>query len=207
MVSLPARDASGPSRSSTRGAGWGCREPGVGARLAPRDSRFSWLRPGPLIKTSFQKSACWFCVDLYWSLIMFGDGETILCRAIGQRRAVGAGGAAAPEAAQAEARTDRASAGAGSGRSGRDRVRAQGRDQLERPARRARVRVGGDLLAAASGVAADRGVAGVASADARPARPAGSAGLVARGGGQRERAGQAPRRADWALADRPREGG
>jgi len=49
MRSLPTSDVAGPSRSSTRGAGWGCRTPGVGARLAPRDSRFSWLRPGPLI--------------------------------------------------------------------------------------------------------------------------------------------------------------
>jgi hypothetical protein len=49
MRPLPVSDAAGSSRSSTSGAGWGCRTPGLGARLAPRDSRFSWLRPGPLI--------------------------------------------------------------------------------------------------------------------------------------------------------------
>ncbi|HZG90018.1 MAG TPA: hypothetical protein VEZ42_07365, partial [Pseudonocardia sp.] len=38
-----------PSRTSTRGAGWGCRQLGVGAALAPGRRRFSWLRPGPLI--------------------------------------------------------------------------------------------------------------------------------------------------------------
>ena len=51
MRSLPLSAGSGPSRTSTRGAGWGCRTPGVGAGLAPRDSRLSWLRPGPLIKS------------------------------------------------------------------------------------------------------------------------------------------------------------
>ncbi|WP_300016723.1 metallophosphoesterase [Pseudonocardia sp.] len=38
----------GPSRRSTDGAGWGCRELGAGPRLAPRGSRFSWLSPVPL---------------------------------------------------------------------------------------------------------------------------------------------------------------
>lgn len=51
MRSLPASEAAGPSRSSTRGAGWGCETPGLGARLAPRESRFSWLHPGPLIES------------------------------------------------------------------------------------------------------------------------------------------------------------
>ena len=99
-----------------------------------------------------------------------------------------------PKAAQAQAGTDGPAAGPGSGRSGRDRVRAQDRDQLERPSRRARVRVRGHLLAAAARVAAGGGVAGAAPSDARSARPAGPAGLVAGGGGQRERAGQTPRR-------------
>lgn len=51
LVAVPAGrdDDPGPSRSSVRAAGWGCRELGVGAGLAPRTSRFSWLRPGPLI--------------------------------------------------------------------------------------------------------------------------------------------------------------
>jgi len=35
-----------PSRTSLRGAGWGCREPGVGAALAPSKRRFFWLAPG-----------------------------------------------------------------------------------------------------------------------------------------------------------------
>jgi hypothetical protein len=39
----------GPSRRSTDGAGWGCREVGEGVRLAPADNRFSWLRPDPLL--------------------------------------------------------------------------------------------------------------------------------------------------------------
>ncbi len=138
---------------------------------------------------------------------MSGRGAAILCRAIGERRAVGAGGAAAAQAAQAQAGTDRPSAGAGSGRSGRDRVRAQDRDQLERAARRARLWVRSDLLAAATAVAAGRGLGPAAPGDARPPRPAGPAGLVAGGGGQRERAGQAPRRGHRALADRSREGG
>lgn len=40
---------SAPSRRSKRGAGWGCRTLGAGARLAPGRKPFSWLRPGPLI--------------------------------------------------------------------------------------------------------------------------------------------------------------
>lgn len=48
-MSPRSRRGSGPSRSSTSGAGWGCREPGEGAGLAPVDNPFSWLRPGPLI--------------------------------------------------------------------------------------------------------------------------------------------------------------
>jgi hypothetical protein len=48
-----------PSRSSTGGAGWGCREPGVGARLAPVDSRLSWLRPGPLTASRNHMLARW----------------------------------------------------------------------------------------------------------------------------------------------------
>lgn len=43
------RAVSAPSRTSTRGAGWECRERGIGAGLAPRGNRFSWLRPGPLV--------------------------------------------------------------------------------------------------------------------------------------------------------------
>src|SRR5262245_57033756 len=55
---LPA--TAGPSRTSTGGAGWGCRERGIGAGLAPRDSRLSWLRPGPLIASRNDVLARWF---------------------------------------------------------------------------------------------------------------------------------------------------
>ena len=50
----------GPSRSSLEGAGWGCRTRGVGAGLAPVDSRFSWLRPGPLIASRNDVLVRWF---------------------------------------------------------------------------------------------------------------------------------------------------
>jgi hypothetical protein len=50
----------GPSRSSLGGAGWGCRTRGVGAGLAPVDSRFSWLRPGPLIASRNDVLIRWF---------------------------------------------------------------------------------------------------------------------------------------------------
>ncbi|GAA1327111.1 metallophosphoesterase family protein [Pseudonocardia xinjiangensis] len=49
MTALHPELGSEPSRSSTGGAGWGCRQPGIGAGLAPVDNRFSWLSPGPLI--------------------------------------------------------------------------------------------------------------------------------------------------------------
>jgi hypothetical protein len=49
-----------PSRRSTRGAGWGCRTQGIGARLAPVDSRFSWLRPGPLVASRNDVLVRWF---------------------------------------------------------------------------------------------------------------------------------------------------
>jgi hypothetical protein len=49
VTALHPELGSEPSRSSTGGAGWGCRQPGIGAGLAPVDNRFSWLSPGPLI--------------------------------------------------------------------------------------------------------------------------------------------------------------
>ena len=140
---------------------------------------------------SFQTLACRSWVELCAVADHGRPWRTILSRVVGQRRAVGAGAAAAAAAAQGEARTDRAAAGARSGGARRDRVRAQDRDQLEGAAPGARVWLRGHLLAAAARVAAGPGVAAAASRRARPARPAGPAGLVASGGRQRERAGQA----------------
>ncbi|WP_232663900.1 metallophosphoesterase family protein [Pseudonocardia sp. TRM90224] len=51
---------SAPSRSSKAGAGWGCRELGEFAELAPMGNPFSWLRPGPLISSRNDLLAKWF---------------------------------------------------------------------------------------------------------------------------------------------------
>ena len=52
--------AAGPSRRSTLDAGWGCRTPGIGASLAPRGNRLSWLRPGPLLASRNHVLIRWF---------------------------------------------------------------------------------------------------------------------------------------------------
>ncbi|WP_198961866.1 metallophosphoesterase [Pseudonocardia sp. MH-G8] len=56
----PGPPAPAPSRTSTGGAGWGCRERGIGAGLAPAGSRFSWLRLAPLIASRNDVLVRWF---------------------------------------------------------------------------------------------------------------------------------------------------
>ena len=49
----PPGGGSPPSLTSTRDAGWGCRQIGDFARIAARSRPLSWLRPGPLIASRF----------------------------------------------------------------------------------------------------------------------------------------------------------
>jgi transposase len=84
-------------------------------------------------------------------------------------------------------------------------VRAHDRRRLGQAAGRVGLRVRGDVLAAAAGVARGGGVVPAASGGARPARAAGAARLVSHRLGQRERPGEKGGRADRPEPHRPRE--